>query len=538
MDELRWDGLVTFESRIDDAIVGALQGQDLSGFEIWRWLGSKEGASGPLTEALLYPTLYHLEAEGLLQSAWHEGEWTKRKYRLTATASGQTSRGDQRVPAAPPADRRAVSPDPEAGAWFMPPREQPPVASPAAATASAATPRTDGHANGQPPAAAESSARRRPDAPGWAALAAYADELGARLDLPRAEQNRVRHEIADHLRDSAHSLERQGHDPEAAATEALRLLGPSAALANAIEQAQQTPSRFKRGIRRGVLEIVGEMAFWLALSIVPFALAPGLLDIVTGLGRVAGLHLVVLRTAEWTTSQAALMVCAGAFAAGRISLGRLARISRHNEATFRKRWALGGAAVLLAIVLVAPGYQDGLTVVTLLAVPVAFVAGSLRPQQFRESAYSVRGVAAAALVVVVVTFLPAVRLFDFDPNGTPGTPLAQGGATVILSVDSHPDGTFTYGLPEQTGTGSVTVELWQASTDWPFIVVDRSATAAVRSVQPGSGVDLAALPPYRQWWVVAVSTAPDGTRTALAVAIQTGTASKPGTVLGWLISRL
>jgi hypothetical protein len=27
MDELRWDGLVTFESRIDGAIVGALQGQ-------------------------------------------------------------------------------------------------------------------------------------------------------------------------------------------------------------------------------------------------------------------------------------------------------------------------------------------------------------------------------------------------------------------------------------------------------------------------------------------------------------------------------
>ena len=517
MDELRWDGLVTFESRIDDAIVGALQGQDLSGFEIWRWLGSKEGASGQLTEALLYPTLYHLEAEGLLQSAWHEGEWTKRKYRLTATASGQTSRGDQRMPAAAPADRRAVSPDPEAGAWFMPPREPPPVAS---------------------PAAAESSARHRPDAPGWAALAAYAEDLAARLDLPRAEQNRVRLEIADHLRDSAHSLERQGHDPEAATTEALRRLGPSTALAAAIEQAEQTPSRFKRGIRRGVLEIIGEMVFWLALSIVPFALALGLVDIVTGLGRVAGLHLVVLKTAEWTTSQAAVMACAGAFAAGRISLGRLARISRHNEATFQKRWALGGGAVLLAIVLVVPGYLDALTVATLLGVPVAFVAGSLRPQQFRESAYSARGVAAAALLVLVVTFLPAVRLFDFDPNGTPGTPLAQGGATVVLTVDPHPDGTFTYGLPGQTGTGSVTVELWPATTDWPFIVVDRSTTAAVTSVQPGSGVDLAALPPYRQWWVVAVSTAPDGTRTALAVTIQTGTSSKPGSVLGWLISML
>ncbi len=280
------------------------------------------------------------------------------------------------------------------------------------------------------------------------------------------------------------------------------------------------------------------MVFWLALSIVPFALAPGLVDIVMGLGRVAGLHLVVLRTAEWTTSQAALMVRAGAFAAGRISLGRLARISRHNEATFRKRWALGGAAVLLAIVLVVPSYQDALTVATLLAVPVAFVAGALRLQQFREAAYSVRGVAAAALVVLGVTLLPCVRLFDFDPNGTPGTSLAQGGATAVLSVDQHPDGTFTYGLPQQTGTGSVTVELWQASTDGPFIVVDRSATAAARSVQPGSGVDLATLPPYRQWWVVAVATAPDGTRTALAVSIQTGASSRPSTTLDWLISRL
>ena len=49
MDELGWDGRVTFESGIDDAIVGALRGQDLSGFEIWRWLGAEHGAPGKLT---------------------------------------------------------------------------------------------------------------------------------------------------------------------------------------------------------------------------------------------------------------------------------------------------------------------------------------------------------------------------------------------------------------------------------------------------------------------------------------------------------
>lgn len=535
MDELSWGGLVTFESRIDDAIVGALRGQDLSGFEIWRWLEAEGGASGKLTEAILYPTLYHLEEAGLVQSDWQEGERTRRKYRLSATASAPASRADQRVPgAAIQTDRRAVSPDPEAGSWLVPPKEVAPVAAlalPVAAPASSATP--------QPPAAAESSRTASlADRPGWAALADYANDLGARLDLPRAEQSRVRQEIADHLRDSAHALERQGYDSEGAATEALRRLGPPRDLAHSIEQAQQTPSRRKRAIRRGVLEIVGEMLLWLALSVVPFALAPGLVDIVTGLGRVVGLHLVVLHSAEWTTSQAALMLCIGAFAAGRISLGRLARISRHSENTLRKRWALGGAVALLVVVLVMPGYEDALTVATLLAVPVAFVAGTLRPQQLHEGAYSVRAVAAAALVVAAVTLLPFVRLFDSDPNGTPGTALAQGGATVVLSVDQHPDGTFTYGLPARTGTDGVTVELWQASTDGPFIVVDRSATGAASSVPLGSGVDLAKLPPCRQWWVVAVATRPDGTRTALAVAIQTGASSKPSTALGWLISRL
>src|ERR1035437_9348336 len=112
-----------------------------------------------------------------------------------------------------------------------------------------------------PPTAAESGpAKGQAYRPGWAALAAYADTLGARLDLPRAEQSRVRQEIADHLQDSAHALERQGYGSEAAATEAIIQLGSPPDLAHLIERAQHTPVRLKRGIRRGVLEIVGEMA--------------------------------------------------------------------------------------------------------------------------------------------------------------------------------------------------------------------------------------------------------------------------------------
>ena len=186
----RWDGLVTFEPGIDDAIIGVLQGQYLSGFEIWRRFAAELGTSGKLTEPRLYPTLYHLEEKGLVQSDWQDGERTRRKYRLRATASGrandqeasaQASRGDQRVPgSAHEADRRAVSPNPEAGSWFVPRKGVSPVAAPVAPPASPvgpvaapvapAAPRTNRDSDDQPPTAAESSSTNSPaDRPGWAA---------------------------------------------------------------------------------------------------------------------------------------------------------------------------------------------------------------------------------------------------------------------------------------------------------------------------------------------------------------------------------
>jgi DNA-binding PadR family transcriptional regulator len=536
---------VTIESRIDRTVVGALRGQDLSGFEIWRWLGSEEGTAGLLTEADLYPTLYRLEAEGLLQSEWHEGERTRRHYRLTAHALELAAehnwpalafRGDPTTSgAADRADRRPASPDPEAGAWVMPPTRAASSTTPPAE--SRAEPRADRNDERRTLTTAEEGpARAEPDRPGRAALAAYADDLGADLDLPRIEVNRVRQEITDHLHDSALALEKRGYDSEAAATEAMRRLGSPRDLATRIEVAEQSPARLKRGIRRGVFELVAEFVLWLALSAVALTLAPGIVDIVIGLARLAGLHIVVLRTAEWGTNQIAVMLCVGAFAAGRLSFGHLVRISRHGDAPLRRSWAFGGAAALLAVALLLPGYQDGLTVATLLAVPVAFVAGTYRPQHQYEGSYSLRGVGLAALLVLAVTLLPFGRLFVYDPNATPGAPLAQGRASIDLTVGEYPDGTFGYTVPDPPETGFTAVELWPASTDGLFLVVDRSATEPAAIYH--QAIDFAKLPPYRQWWIVAVVTGPDGQRTALAITIQTGVSPRPSSALGWLLSKL
>jgi DNA-binding PadR family transcriptional regulator len=69
----RWDGLVTFEPGIDDAIISVLQGQYLSGFEIWRRFAAELGTSGKLTEPRLYPTLYHLEEKAWFRATGRMG---------------------------------------------------------------------------------------------------------------------------------------------------------------------------------------------------------------------------------------------------------------------------------------------------------------------------------------------------------------------------------------------------------------------------------------------------------------------------------
>jgi Transcriptional regulator PadR-like family len=513
------DGLMTFDAALDSAILDALRGPDLSAFEIRRRLASDDGTQSRPTEALLYPTLYHLEAEGLIGSDWREGEITRRKYHLTENAA----RGDDEKAGAQPAvtrDPRTVSADPEAGSWSIPPKREPPASTTATA-----------------PSAAGQVVEERAPTVEDVATAAYADDLSARLDLPRVELARVRQEIADHLFDSAGALELKGHGHEEAAREAARRLGPAGDLASAIERAEQTPRRWKRGLIREIVEVVGEMVIWLGISVGAIILAPGLADMATGLGRVAGLHLAVFRSAEWAMNQIAIVLCIGAFSAGRGSLGRLARITRHSEATLRKRWAGGGAAALLAVVLLLPGYPDALTVATLIAVPIAFAAGTLRPQQLHEGAYSLRWLAAGALLVAVLTLLPCGRLFAYDPNGTPGTPIAAAGSNGTLSATQNADGTWAYNVTGPAGASSTTVEFWPAATDGAFVVVDRAAVEPAISVKPGSAVDLAKLPPVREWWVVAVATNTDGTRTALAMTIQTGTFPAPSNALSWLISR-
>jgi hypothetical protein len=173
-------------------------------------------------------------------------------------------------------------------------------------------------------------------------------------------------------------------------------------------------------------------------------------------------------------------------------------------------------------------------VATLLAAPLAFVAGTFRPRHKYDHAYTWRGLAAAAFFVIAATLLPAGRLFAYDPNTTPGAPLARGGASTDLTISQLTDGSFSYLL---AGSNTVeTVDVWPASTEGVSIVVDPSATQPALSGV--SKVDLTRLPARGQWWVSAVVPGSDERRMTLAVVIQTGPSPDLTNALAWLISRL
>jgi hypothetical protein len=217
-----------------------------------------------------------------------------------------------------------------------------------------------------------------------------------------------------------------------------------------------------------------------------------------------------------------------------MSLGWLTRIGRHADASVRKRWAIVGAIATLALALLLPGYQDGLVVLTLLAAPFAFVAGTFRPTHPNESAYTWRGLSQAVLLIAVVTLLPLGRLFAYDPASTPGAPAPPGQSVGELTINRDSDGAVFYTTPS-SGDTALIVEFWPASISGPFVVVDPTASAPVL-VTP-EPVDFANLPAYPQWWIVGVRTGTGG-RTAAAMVIQVGRSPGLGTALGWLLSHI
>jgi DNA-binding PadR family transcriptional regulator len=512
--------------RIVRAVVGALRERDLSGFEIWQWLGPLRGSVVELDESGLYPMLHHLEAQGMLRSSWQEDQWTRRTYRITAAGLREAeSHGWGAVASRRGRGFASDAGDPE---WVWRVRE--PAANGAAHTG----------ANGSYLARVEAEEIGAAVAPEFAAVTEYLEDLDGALHLSALHRRDVCHEIGDHLGARITRLCEGGSDPEDAAAEAIEALGPAEELAHGIDKAQLTGERLRTGIAWGsavgMRTALGTVA--IIFCVLYFA-APLVGELVVALGAVLGQHLYVPVIPEWRAQELALAGWVGAFLGARRSMPQLAVASRRLESTVWPVWALLGAVPLTLVVLLVPAQMDLMAVLTLLGIPVAWVLGTRYPEPLHGDAVSLRGVVIATAIVVGVMAFPGARAWAFDPSTpTPAGPSFVAGENPSVTWDSTQEswsGHIRMTLSPTSEYAYPRLELRPAVESGLSMIPDPQVTVPL-VVQNGDFVDFRANPAVSDWWVSVTATGPDGLRRTIATDVRVGYRIHPrGNILGWLL---
>ncbi len=515
---------VDVDARIARAIVGALRERDLSGFEIWRWLGVVHGATGELDEASLYPTLYRLEAEGLLRSAWREDEHARRSYRLTSTGLREAqSRGWGAVAYRRAAGERVVPSDTGEGDWVWAERPHP----------------AEGEAGGVHPTADHEPDHHRPEAAEAALVSAYLDRLEQALNLSAFHSHDVCHEISDHLSASTARLRSEGLEPLEAAERATAGPGPPEELARGINEAQLTTDRFHNGLRWA--SAGGMFAALASLAILYTAMelaVPILTGLLIALTPAFGLHLYAPEVADWHAQELGLAGCVSAFLGARRSMPQLAVRSRRAEPLVWRTWAILGAVPLAVAAILMPAGLDPLAAATMLAIPIAWIVGTRRPVPLDGDLISNRWAVAAILAALALMWLPGLRVWVFDPATTPAGGPPFDGEPLALRWSSPADRSiWQVGIDLPAGWHDPQIELRPA---------DRSGLVVEPDPDAGGPIVVAANDPIARkrlsgavdWWVTATATGPDGRRHTIATDIRPrARANYHGSILGWLLGR-
>ena len=505
--------------RITRAIVGALRGRDLTGFELWRWLGPIHGSTTQLTEAALYPTLYRLEEAGLIEGHWSEDERTRRKYRMTTTGRLQAdAQGWNDVASRRRRGEAGVGGTlAEDGDWSWPPDQA-------------------GQAGAYPDVPEAPS-----DSPEAIAAAAYIRALDASLQLSAVYRADVREEIDDHLADSSARLQGQGIECADAMDQAIAYLGPADALASQINEAQSTDKRLDKGLSWAsavgmTSSLVGLALCWFLISFFLLIGPPLILGIAAGFGA----RLYAPSTAELHAQAFGLAGWVGAFVGARRSLPHLAHRSRRSERSLWRLWALTGAAPLTLAAVILPVGLDPLSAVVLLGIPAAWVLGTLRPARLYGPTITTRGGAIGVAIVVAALLLPGARTWGFDPAAGPAaaSPFTGNVPVQVTWNGSQAAGTWrvTMDLSKSPGWHDPRVELWPAVRSGVGIGPDRKATAPSLTSYSGS-VDLTTLPrSVTDWWATVSAIGPDGQRHAIDASVVYGYPVRGrSSVAGWLI---
>lgn len=302
----------------------------------------------------------------------------------------------------------------------------------------------------------------------------YLSRLGAGLDLPTHVRAEIAAEMADHFRDSISAIESEGLEADRAAREAMARLGSPTELAAELTRAHRTTRRLLAGAAGGVFHATLGAAVGLPLGIVIVAAALCESAVVTGTllkpptefvfaslpalrAALAGLPMVTALFA-WACSIAA-------FVAARRGVAVSTRLSWRSPAAVRRIWAVAGFATLfVAAVFVVSAPQNLVSVLSLLAVPLAFATGALMSSTPRISLP--RGnvvVAIGVLAILSASYYANVPGWRGTPPDIADTPQAHAVqlrefdrvAPAWTYIDGHPvlaegGGLWGSGVIEQT----------------------------------------------------------------------------------------
>jgi hypothetical protein len=299
-----------------------------------------------------------------------------------------------------------------------------------------------------------------------------------------------------------------------------------------------------QGIRTGGYVALVAGGLGLAAGASVLLLAPLIARVVATLGGPLGIHVYVPETVEWGDQQKLAAAWVGAFIAGRRSVPRVAILSRRAEEDIRLAWAMAGALPLLLLALIAPIALDPLTAVGLVGVPAAFIIGTWRSQGPGDDSASRRGVAQAALLLMLFLFLPGFRAWLFDPASVPpANPPAALSQGMSFYWHDNLQGTSSWHLSvsglDPTIWPDARIEIWPTARQGATIVPDPRAANPSLTISPGDGFDLARLPnPSPDWWVTLTATGSDGQRRTLLADVHMGARSTGlDSLVGWVLAR-
>ncbi len=264
---------------------------------------------------------------------------------------------------------------------------------------------------------------------------AYLERVGAGLRLPPDLEADVIEELRDHIADATDALVAAGTDRRTAEAEALDRLGRPEILAEQIRRAHQTDRRLLAAVAGGVVAAGGG-----AFRGFVFGMAAVSILAVTAMLAIRGLQTSGLiradpaiapgATSAAATVAVALALCLAAWCGSRELVAVVSRRSRRRAGDVRPWVAVVGGSAILALSLFGfRGTQTELSVVVVLLVPVAFVAGALSARG--RAVEPTRRSTAMAFAILVGLGLAMALL-----AGTPvGTSLSAVGSGPFASME-------------------------------------------------------------------------------------------------------